>query len=304
MEARRRAKWRADLRVLVVGASGQVGAELSRQLVTQGHQVIGTHQHVPAAGTVPLAVTDHAATAALIESSRADAVYFAAAYTHVDGCEDDPARAFAVNRDAPAAAARVAAQRGAAFVFYSTEYVFDGAAGPYAEDDPVHPISVYGESKLAGERGVLSADSGAIVIRTTVVYGVDAQEKNFVYQLLVRGRASERMKVPADQRSSPTYVEDLAAASLALVDKRAHGVFHVAGPEVVDRYELACDACRVFGLDPGFLDPVTTASLGQKAARPLDAGLRVERITGLGITMRGPRAGLTAMRAALGTSRG
>jgi dTDP-4-dehydrorhamnose reductase len=281
-----------------------VGAALSRQLLAQGPQVVGTHHRVPAPGTVPLAVTDHAATAALIEASRADAIFFAAAYTHVDGCEDDPARAFAVNRDAPGAAARVAGQRGAAFVFYSTEYVFDGVAGPYAEDDPTRPVSVYGASKLEGERAVLAADPSAVVIRTTVVYGQDAQQKNFVYQLLKLGRGGSRMKVPADQRSSPTYVEDLAAASVALVDKRAHGVLHVAGAEVIDRYEFAREACRVFGLDPGFLDPVTTASLGQKAARPLAAGLRVDRVTGLGIAMRGPRAGLEAMREALAPSRG
>jgi dTDP-4-dehydrorhamnose reductase len=288
----------------VVGASGQVGAALSRQLVAQGHSVVGTHHRVPGPGTVPLSVTDHAATAALVESSGAAAIFFAAAYTHVDGCEDDPARAFAVNRDAPGAAARIAAQRGAAFVFYSTEYVFDGVAGPYAEDDPVRPISVYGTSKLEGERAVLAAAPSAVVIRTTVVYGLDAQEKNFVYQLLKLGRAGARMKVPVDQRSSPTYVEDLAAASLALVSKRAHGVFHVAGTEVVDRYEFAREACRVFGLDPDFLEPVTTASLGQKAARPLTAGLRIARVRGLGLTLRGPRDGLTAMREALTPSRG
>jgi dTDP-4-dehydrorhamnose reductase len=288
----------------VVGASGQVGAALSRQLVAQGHSVLGTHHRVPAPGTVPLSVTDHSATATLIDSTRADVIYFAAAYTHVDGCEDDPARAFAVNRDAPGAAARGAARRGAAFVFYSTEYVFDGVAGPYAEDDPVRPISVYGTSKLEGEHAVLAAAPSAVVIRTTVAYGLDAQEKNFVYQLLRLGRAGTRMKVPADQRSSPTYVEDLAAASLALVDKREHGVFHVAGAEVVDRYQFAREACRVFGLAPGFLEPVTTASLGQKAARPLTAGLRIARVTGLGVTLRGPREGLTAMREALTPSRG
>ncbi len=251
---------------------------------------------------MPLSVTDHDATARLIEGS--DAVFFPAAYTQVDGCETDPAAAYAVNRDAPAAAARVAAGRRAAFVFYSSEYVFDGTAGPYAEDDPVRPLSVYGRSKLEGEHAVLAAHPDALVIRTTVVYGVEAQEKNFVYQLLRRGRAGARMKVPADQRSSPTYVEDLAAASVALVDKRLGGVFHVAGPEVVDRYTLAREVCRVFGLDAGLLEPVTTASLAQKAARPLTAGLRVARVAALGIPLRGPAEGLTAMRARLEANRG
>jgi len=264
--------------------------------------VVGTHHRVAQPGTIPLAATDTAGTAALVE--RADAVFYAAAYTHVDGCEDDPATAFAVNRDAPAAAAQAAARRGAAFVFYSSEYVFDGVAGPYAEDDPVRPVSVYGRSKLEGEQRVLEAHPDAVVVRTTVVYGLDPQEKNFVYQTLRKGRAGERLKVPADQRSSPTYVEDLAAASLLLLDKRARGVVHVAGDAVVDRYQFALEICRVFALDPGFLEPVTTASLGQKAARPLTAGLKIDRVERLGATLRGPAAGLTAMREALRGRRG
>jgi dTDP-4-dehydrorhamnose reductase len=227
-------------------------------------------------------------------------VFFAAAYTHVDGCEADPATAFAVNRDAPAAAAREAARRRVPFVVYSTEYVFDGSAEPYAEGAATRPLSVYGRSKLEGEHAVLSAHPGALVIRTSVLYGIDRQEKNFVYQTLRRGRAGEPMRVPNDQRSSPTYVEDLAAASIALVGKRQHGVLHVAGPEILDRYRFARTICDVFGLDPGFVEPRPTAELAQTAPRPLAGGLAVDRARSLGITVRSPVAGLTAMHAVLG----
>lgn len=251
---------------------------------------------------MPLSVTDHAATARLV--ARSDAVFFAGAYTHVDGCEADPGRAFAVNRDAPAAAAREAARRRTPFVIYSTEYVFDGTAEPYTETDAPHPLSVYGRSKLEAEQAVLSAHPDALVIRTSVVYGVDRQEKNFVYQTLRRRGAGERMKVATDQRSSPTYVEDLAAASLALVAKRQHGVLHVAGPEIMDRCRFARTICDVFGVDPAFLEPVSTAALGQRTPRPLAAGLSVERARSLGVTVRDPVAGLTAMRDALMIPRG
>jgi dTDP-4-dehydrorhamnose reductase len=226
-------------------------------------------------------------------------VFFAAAYTHVDGCEADPTRAFAVNRDAPAAAAREAARRRTPFVVYSTEYVFDGTAEPYGEADATRPLCVYGRSKLEGEQAVLAAHPDALVIRTSVAYGIDRQEKNFVYQTLRRGRAGERMRVPSDQRSCPTYVEDLAVASIALVAKRQHGVLHVAGPEIMDRARFARTICDVFGLDPGLIEPVATASLAQTTPRPLAAGLSVERARSLGITIRPPAAGLTAMREAL-----
>jgi dTDP-4-dehydrorhamnose reductase len=249
-----------------------------------------------------MSITDHAATTRLVAQS--DAVFFAAAYTHVDGCEADPAKAFATNRDAPAAAAREAARRRTPFVIYSTEYVFDGTAEPYAEGDEPWPLSVYGRSKLEGEQAVLAAHPDALVIRTSVIYGIDRQEKNFVYQTLRRGRARERMKVPNDQRSNPTYVDDLAAASVALVAKRQHGILHVAGPEIMERSRFAQTICEVFGLDPGVVDPVATTALGQATRRPLAGGLSIERARSLGITLRGPVEGLTAMRDALMIPRG
>ncbi len=289
------------MRALVIGASGQIGAALTRALTARGHHVTGTHAHVPAPGTVPLDVADTAATARLIERVAPDWVFCPGGLTHVDRCERDTDEAFRINRDGPTAAAREAASRGAAFVYYSSEYVFDGRDGPYGEDDPVSPISVYGVSKLEGERGVLAANPRALVIRTTVVYGPDPQAKNFVYQLVRRLRAGERMKVPRDQVSSPTYNVDVAVATLELVERGVGGVLHVVGDTVLDRYAFARHACDVFGLDAALLDPVTTAELGQVAKRPLKAGLRIDRARAmLETALRGPVDGLRAMREAVG----
>ncbi|MBI4247656.1 MAG: SDR family oxidoreductase [Candidatus Rokubacteria bacterium] len=289
------------MRALVLGASGQVGAALCARLGERGHAADGTHGRVPQAGTRFLDIADAAATERLIDEVTPDWVFCPAALTRVDYCEDHPEEAFLLNRDAPAVAARAAARRGAGFVFYSSEYVFDGTAGPYGEDDPVNPLSVYGRSKLEGERRALAENPRALVVRTTVAYGPEPQGKNFVYQLLRRARAGERMTVPADQRSSPTYNADLAAASVELAERGLSGVFHVAGPEILDRHAFARLACEVFGLDPGFLVAVRTAELGQRAPRPLRAGLRIDRARAvLGTPLRGPREGLEAMRRALG----
>ncbi|HSF04611.1 MAG TPA: SDR family oxidoreductase [Methylomirabilota bacterium] len=288
------------MRALVIGASGQVGAALSRCLTARGHSVIGTHARTPASGTRRLDFTDTAATERLIAETAPDWIFCAAGFTHVDSCEEAPEAAYRANRDAPAAAARVASRRGARFVYYSTEYVFDGANGPYAETDPPNPLSVYGRSKLEGEQAVVQAHAGALVIRTTVVYGPEPQGKNFVYQLLRRLRAGERMLVAADQRSSPTYNEDLAQASVELAERGVEGVIHVAGPVVLDRYAFARTACEVFDLDPGLLAPTPTAALRQRAGRPLNAGLRIDRARVLLVTpLHGPREGLEAMRTAL-----
>jgi dTDP-4-dehydrorhamnose reductase len=293
------------VRALVIGASGQVGAALCARLATSGHHVVGTHRGVPGPDTRPLDLTDTAATERLLAEVGPDWVFCPAGLTHVDHCEDHPAEAFAANRDAPAAAARAAARGGAGFVYYSTEYVFDGTHGPCAEDDPVNPLSVYGRSKLEGERAVRAANPRAIVIRTTVVYGPEPQGKNFVYQLLRRGRAGQPMQAPGDQRSSPTYNRDLAAASEELARRELTGVVHVAGPEVMDRHAFARLVCQVFGLDPALLSAVTTAALGQRAPRPLDAGLRIERARALLATpLRPPAEGLAAMRRELEAAEG
>jgi len=205
-----------------------------------------------------------------------------------------------VNRDAPAAAARAAAKRGAGFVYFSTEYVFDGSGGPYAEDDPVNPQSVYAQSKLEGERRAGEENPRTIVIRTTVVYGPERQGKNFVYQVLRRARAGEPIRVPSDQRSSPTYNPDLAAATVELIERDFRGVLHVAGPVVVDRLGFALEVCAAFGLDAGLVEGITTESLHQPARRPLNAGLVIDRARAMLRTpLRAPREALADMRRAL-----
>lgn len=288
------------MRALVIGASGQVGSALGACLDAHGHAWTGTHARSPRPGLLPLDLADLEAVQRAVAKSGADWVFCAAALTHVDYCEEHPAEAYRLNRDAPAAVARAAASQAAGVLFYSTEYVFDGTAGPYGEDDPVNPLSIYGRSKLEGERAVLAENRRAVVVRTTVVYGPEPQGKNFVYQLLRLLRAGEPMRVPSDQVSSPTYNADLAAASVELAERDLRGVYHVAGSSVLDRFTFARLACQVFGLDASLLEPVPTAALGQRAARPLTAGLRIDRARAVLTTpLRGAGEGLSAMRSAI-----
>ena len=288
------------MRALVIGASGQVGGAIASRLAERAHHVVGTHHGHPQPETRSLDVRDASATERCIAETEPDWVICPAALTAVDYCESHRDEAMAANRDAPAAAARVAAKRGAGFVYFSTEYVFDGEAGPYAEDAAVRPQSVYALSKLEGERRVVEENPRAMVIRSTVVYGPEGQGKNFVYQVLRRARAGEPVRVPNDQRSSPTYNADLATATVELIEREFRGVLHVAGPVVLDRQAFALEVCAAFGLDAGLVEAVTTASLGQPARRPLRAGLVTDRARALLRTpLRGPREGLLEMRRAL-----
>jgi dTDP-4-dehydrorhamnose reductase len=205
--------------------------------------------------------------------ARPRTVVIAAAATNVDRCESEPAMANAVNATAPAALARAAHRIGAKTVFVSTEYVFDGEAGPYDEDAEPRPLSVYGSSKAAGEQAVLSADPDAIVVRTTVVYGPERQGRNFAYRLAGHLRAGKVLRVPSDQISTPTYNRDLATALVQLAQSSLRGIVHVAGPCLLGRDGFAVEVAREAGLDGTLIESVKTASLSQVARRPLRAGL-------------------------------
>lgn len=289
------------MRALIIGASGQVGAALLSTLRERGHDAQGTHGAHPAPGLVPLDLNDHDAVEHMIAEVTPDWVFCPAGLSHVDYCEEHPEEALALNHDGPRVAARAAGKAGAGFVFYSSDYVFDGVGGPFGEDDPPRPLSIYGRSKWEGERAVMIACRRAIVIRTSVVYGSERQEKNFVYQLIRAFRENRRYRPAVDQRVSPSYNPDVAAASVELAERDLLGLWHVAGPETLDRYAFALLVCREFGLDSSRLAPVKTAELKQAAPRPLNGGLRVGKAqAALRTPLRPPAEGLAEMHRRLG----
>ncbi|HXH07979.1 MAG TPA: dTDP-4-dehydrorhamnose reductase [Vicinamibacterales bacterium] len=286
------------MRALVIGASGQVGAALVEALRARGHEAVSTYASRAVPDGFPLDLRDAAAVEHALAYVKPEWVLCPAAMAHVDRCEREPDEAVAVNRDGALHAARMAQRVGARFVYFSTDYVFDGAAGPYAEEDPPRPLSVYGRSKLEGERAILDAVPGAVVVRTSVVYGRDPQERNFVYQVLQSARGARRLRPARDQRSSPTYSRDLAAAVLELCERGLDGLWHLAGAATLDRLAFARLVCETWGLDSDWLVPVTTAELAQPAPRPLRGGLRIDKARRLLRTpLRDQREGLRAMRA-------
>jgi dTDP-4-dehydrorhamnose reductase len=288
------------MRALVIGASGQVGAALLRVLRARGHEAVGTWAHHEFPGLIRLDFADARAVERVIAEARPDWVLCPAALSHVDYCEEHPDEAFAANLHAPLAAAQAAARAGAGFVYYSSDYVFDGSAGPYAEEAPPRPLGVYGRSKADGEQAILGALERALVLRTSVVYGPERQEKNFAYQLIRACRSGQPFRPAVDQHASPSYNEDVAAATVECCERELRGIWHLAGADTLDRMAFARLVCRVFDLDGSSLTPATTAELKQKAARPLDGGLRIAKARAqLATRLRGAEDGLRAMRTAL-----
>jgi dTDP-4-dehydrorhamnose reductase len=270
-------------RVLLVGAQGQVGSQMAWELLRKGRAFLPTAREFREGGlqldlqTLP----DKTAVASLLDKEELSAILCVGGMTYVDGCESQPEAAYQINARGPASLAAYADARRLPFVYFSTEYVFDGSAeapGPYPEDAQPNPLSVYGKSKLLGERQIQEVHSKALIVRTTVVYGADQRQKNYLYTLMRQLSSGSRMNVPADQVSTPTYNRDLATAVLGLVDAGASGVFHVCGPERMDRLEFAQRVASELGYDSSSLHGISTAELNQAAPRPLAAGLSTGKL--------------------------
>jgi dTDP-4-dehydrorhamnose reductase len=267
------------MRAVVIGGSGQIGGWLLRALDARGHEAAGTYATVAYPGLTRLDASDLGAAADWVRDRRPDAVFYPAGFTWVDGCERDPARARAANLDQPLNLARAAAETGARFVAFSTDYVFDGAAGPYPEEAEPHPLSAYGRAKYDAELALADAlGDRALILRTTWVFGPERQGKNFAYQAVRTLAAGKELVCPSDQFSNPSYGPDVAGAAVALVEQGRSGLVHVAGPEVMDRVAFARGIAAGFGLDPGLVVGKPTAELGQGAPRPLRSGLLTPRL--------------------------
>jgi len=259
------------MRVLLTGASGQVGGELA-QLLPQ--RFAGAH--VIALDRAALDLTDAGATIALVRAAAPDVIVNAAAYTALDAAESDPQTAYALNAQAPEVLAEEARQRGCLLIHYSTDYVFDGMARePYTEESQPNPVSVYGASKLAGEAAVHASGCAHLILRTSWVYG--RRGKNFL--LTMRRLAAERpeLRVVNDQWGVPNWSRLLAAATLDLLDRgipfaaERSGLYHLSCRGATTWYEFAR---RLLGYParPNIV-PISTTQYPLPARRPAYAVL-------------------------------
>lgn len=252
------------MRVLVTGAGGQVGRELVDVFTRNGHNVAGFNH-------ASLDITNRDAVHAAVVEFHPDAIVHSAAWTAVDACEGDPDRAFAVNAMGTRFISEAANISGAHVHYISTDYVFDGSKdSPYVEWDQTNPQSVYGASKLAGERE-LSDDS--TIIRTSWVCGFHGP--NMVKTILRLASEHETLSFVEDQRGCPTFADDLAEMIARLVTERRRGIFHVTNAGPVSWYEFAREVLRASDQDPDRVKPVSTADLQppRPAPRPKNSVL-------------------------------
>jgi dTDP-4-dehydrorhamnose reductase len=256
------------VKILVTGAGGMLGREAVSAAAAAGHEALGLRH-------AELDVTDPEAVRARVDSERPDAVINCAAYTNVDGAEEERGTALELNGRAPGVLAAAAAEAGAAVLHLSSDYVFDGARGkPYVESDRPAPLSAYGESKLAGEAPVAEANARHYIVRSAWLFGVGG--RNFVDTMLRLGGERDEVRVVDDQVGSPTFCPDLAQALTALLETGEHGIHHVAGAGACSWAELAAETFAHAGVDCRVV-PVTTAEMDRPAARPAFSALASER---------------------------
>jgi dTDP-4-dehydrorhamnose reductase len=256
------------MRLLVTGGGGMLARDVGRAAQAAGDEPILLSRR-------ELDITDRRACDAALANLRPGAVINTAAWTDVDGAQDDPAGATAVNGTGAGNVAAAAAQHGARIVHLSSDYVFDGEKlAAYVESDAPNPLSAYGESKLAGEIAVARAAADHAIVRSSWLFG--AGGRNFVATMLELAETRDEVTVVADQVGCPTYTAHLAPALVALARSHATGTFHVAAGGACAWSELARATFAAAGVECRVVDG-TTAALGRPAPRPRFSALMSER---------------------------
>ena len=285
------------MRVLVFGATGQVGNALAVRAARHGVAVT-------ALGRAEADLLAPEAVARLVAHAEADAVINAAAYTAVDKAESEPEIARAVNAAAPGAMAQAAARRGLPFLHISTDYVFDGAPGrPWREDDPTGPLGVYGATKLAGEELVRAAGGRHAILRTAWVFS--AHGGNFLKTMLRLGAERDTLRVVEDQRGGPTPAAAIADALLviarALAEARGDsGTWHFAGAPAVSWAEFARAIFAARGGTAPVVEGIASSEWPTPARRPMNSVLDCSAIKrDFGIAQPDWRAGVAEVIEAL-----
>jgi dTDP-4-dehydrorhamnose reductase len=259
-------------KILVTGANGQVASELKELAVS-----ISSYEYIFLAKE-QLDITNRDAVLNYFNDHKPAYCINCSAYTAVDQAETDVQTAFDVNAKGAGNLAEACECSGAKLLHISTDYVYDGnAQHEYSESDPVHPLNVYGESKLAGEQAILSANPSCVILRTSWVYS--AYGKNFVKTMLRLLKERNEIGVVADQYGNPTYAKDLAEAIMHIIDSRkwTPGVYHYSNEGVISWFDFACEIKKLIHSSCQ-INPLRTDEYPVKAVRPKYSGMKKQKI--------------------------
>ena len=292
-------------KILVTGSNGLLGQKIIYRLLAKGHTAIiatgrGNNRLKIKDGYqyISLDLTDTKAVEDVIRRHNPDCIIHTAAMTNVDACELDPEECKKQNIDAVKSLIENSKPFRTHFILLSTDFVFDGTSGPYSEEDAPNPLSVYARSKVEAENLVKESGLPWTIIRTMIIYGVadDLQRSNVVLWTKNSLEQKKKINVITDQFRGPTLAEDLAEACINASEKKAEGIYHVSGAEIIPIIEISKTVAGYFGLDATLINPVTTAELKQPAQRPLKTGFNITKaIRELDFKPRSLRQGLAVI---------
>lgn len=274
------------MKILVTGANGFLGYYISKQLLEKEYEVIAAGR-----GSCRLPFTDHKlfhyesmdftdpfAVQDIFQKYVPEVVVHAGAMSRVDECELNQWQAYVTNVEGTVTMLLNAEEYKCFFVFVSTDFIFDGERGMYNEDDLPGPVNFYGKTKLEAEAAVKEYGYDWAIVRTILIYGKPTSGKanilTVVKEKLERG---EEYSVVNDQVRTPSFVEDIAAGILSVIERKATGIYHLSGEDVLTPYEMACKVADHLGLDKSLLKKVTAADFSQPAKRPPKTGFVIDK---------------------------
>ena len=275
-----------SMKILITGANGFLGYYIAEQLLAKKYSVIATgkgecrlpftqdlnFQWIKMDFTDPFSIHD------VFEKIKPDVVIHSGAMSKPDECELDQMKAYLVNVEGTVQLLINSEELKSFFVFLSTDFVFDGERGMYEEDDVPGPVNYYGRTKLEAEEAVKEYEHAWAIARTVLVYGKNhSGHSNILKIVREKLEKGEEYSVFDDQVRTPTYVEDLAKGIVSIIEKKATGVFHLSGKDVLTPYQMTIKTAEYLKLDSSVIKKVTHASFSQPAKRPLKTGFIIDK---------------------------
>ena len=298
------------MKILITGSNGLLGQKLVQLILEKGNDLVATargENRLP----IPednysyrsLDITDKDQVLQVIGEENPDVVIHTAAMTNVDQCETEREGCRKLNVDAVEYIIKACEHTGAYLLHLSTDFIFDGEAGPYDENGIPNPVSFYGESKLAAEKLLFDSNIKYGIARTVLVYGTahDMSRSNIILWVKRSLEAGKDIKVVDDQLRSPTLAEDLAMGCYLMAQKRAEGVFNISGKDLLTPYDMAIKTAEFFNLETSTMTRTDASSFTQTAKRPPRTGFIIDKAkTELGYNPRSFDEGITILAEQIG----
>ncbi|MEO9965873.1 MAG: SDR family oxidoreductase [Reichenbachiella sp.] len=274
------------MKILITGSNGLLGQKLVKLLIDKNIEVVATSRGANRINYLntdfeycELDITDELEVDRVIKQYKPDTIIHTAAMTNVDQCEAEKEGCRQLNVEAVKYLVRASEQHGSFFIHLSTDFIFDGEAGPYSEEATPNPVSFYGQSKLDAEKIVMASEGDWAIARTILVYGITPgmSRSNIILWVKENLENDKPLNLVNDQWRTPTLAEDLAIGCYLIAEKKAKGIFNISGDELLTPYDMALLAAVHFDLDASLITQVDASTFSQPAKRPPKTGFIIDK---------------------------